>query len=490
MEQINLKQLSQEESVYRNRYLILGIILFGLFMGVLDGTMISIGLPTITQHFGVGLALSQWTITGYLLAMTGLMVFFGKLSEYTGKAKLFLAGWVVFGLSSLACGLAPGMNELIVFRVIQGIGASMVSSVSAAMIYQIFPKEEQGRALGILGVVFGGSALVGPGLGGVIVDHLGWEYLFIVNVPLCIVLLALAFKYLRVPERTAKRLEMDWIGAGTLLVAIVSLMLLCTEIAMSLDLTDVKVAYAAVFVLSAIAFIAYERRCPKPLIDLSIFRNLRFTLPIVGSALLFLGINMATTLAPFYFQGAMGYTASDVGFISTVVPLFMMFAAPLAGTLYDRHHYRFQAAGGAIVYAIGMLVVSWGILTINFWIIIVGFAIRGIGVGFFTSPNSIEMMSTVSKDRLALASSVQNTANYMSMMVGVAAATILVTASLNQNGYYGLIFLAGPALLSNSIGAIMLVSAGLCVVVAVVSALRNMGPAAPAPREGGPQDAA
>jgi EmrB/QacA subfamily drug resistance transporter len=448
-----------------------------MFMGVLDSTMVIIGLPTITRHYGVDLNLSQWAVTGYLLAMTGLFIFFGKLSEFTGKAKIFIAGWAIFGLSSLACGLAPGMNELIAFRVIQGIGASMVSCISAAIIYNIFPKEEQGKALGILGLVFGGGALVGPGLGGIIVDHMGWEYMFFVNVPLCIILLALAIKFLKIPETTTKRLEMDWIGAATLFVAVVSFMLVCTEIAKYMKVTDILVAYAAVFALSAIAFLFYESRCAKPLLDLSIFRNRRFALPVVCSMLLFIGVSMATTLAPFFFQGAMGYTASDVGFISMVVPLFMMFAAPVAGTMYDKSHYRFQAAAGAIVYAAGMLAVGYGVLALNFWVIVLGFAVRGIGVGIFTSPNNVETMGAVSKDKLAIASSVLQTANYMSTMMGVAIATILVTASLNQNGYHGMVLMAGSSLLSSSIGAVMIASAAICVVAAIVSSLRNVGQA-------------
>lgn len=490
MEQVNLNRHGIEESVYKRRYIILGIILFGLFMGVLDSTMISIGLPTITRHFSVDLTLSQWAITGYLLSMTGLFIFFGKLSERTGKVKIFLAGWAVFGLSSLACGLAPGMNELIAFRVLQGIGASMVSCVSAAMVYLVFPREEQGRALGILGVVFGGAALVGPGLGGLIVDHLGWEYMFFVNVPLCAVLLALAAKYLRIPEIRSNRLEMDWIGTVTLFVSIASLLLLCTEIAQDMEVTGIMVAYAVAFVLSSAVFLFYERRCAKPLLDLSIFRNGKYTLPIICSMLLFAGISIANTLAPFFFQGAMGYTASDVGFISMVVPLFMMFAAPVAGTMYDKHHYRFQAAAGLIIYAVGMLVVGLGVLSINFWVIIAGFAIRGLGVGVFTSPNNIETMGSVSKDKLAVASSVQQTANYMSMMIGVAIATILVTVSLNQNGYYGLIYLAGSSLLSGSIGSIMILSGALCVLAAMVSVLRNMGHGPKAVQRGGREEAA
>ncbi len=475
MEHSVQQQAIVQDSVYRNRYIILAIILIGTFMAMLDATMVSIALPTMTVHFNVDLTQSQWTITGYLLAMTGLFIFFGKVSEYTGKAKLFMAGWAIFGLSSLACGLAPGLNELIVFRVVQGIGASMVACISAAMIYLVFPPQERGKALGLVGVVFGGAALVGPGLGGFIVDNLGWQYIFFINVPLCIVLLALAMKYLKVPEATTKRLEMDWMGAVTLFVSVVSLMLLCTEIAKDQKVTDVKAAYAVAFLAASLLFLYYESRCAKPLLDLSIFRNGKFTLPILSAFLLYTAISLATTLAPFYFQGAMGYTASEVGYISMVVPLFMMFAAPASGGIYDKRHWKHQAAAGLIVYAAGMIVMSYGVLAMNFWLIIFAFAIRGIGAGIFSSPNGIETMSAVAREKLGIASSVQYTANYMAIMLGVAFSTILVTVSLGWNGYDGPVILAGSSLLSNSVGAVMLVAAALCVLAALVSLLRNIG---------------
>ena len=121
----------------------------------------------------------------------------------------------------------------------------------------------------------------------------------------------------------------------------------------------------------------------------------------LSAFLLYTAISLATTLAPFYFQGAMGYTASEVGYISMVVPLFMMFAAPASGGIYDRRHWKHQAAAGLIVYAAGMIVMSCGVLAMNFWLIIVAFAIRGIGAGIFSSPNGIETMSAVAREKLA-----------------------------------------------------------------------------------------
>jgi EmrB/QacA subfamily drug resistance transporter len=477
MQQSVNKTADPQDIVYHNRYVILAVVLIGTFMAVLDSSMVSIALPTITRHFNVDLTQSQWTITGYLLAMTGLFIFFGKVSEYMGKVKMFMAGWAIFGLSSLACGLAPGLNELIAFRVVQGIGASMVSCIGAAIIYLVFPPQERGKALGLMMVVFGGSALVGPGLGGFITDNLGWQYLFFINVPLCLVLLALAARHMKIPETTMKRLEMDWVGAATLFIAVVSLMMLCTEVAKDLKVTDTMIACGVAFALSTIAFFFYESRCAKPLLDMSIFRNRQFTLPLVSAMLAFGAIAMTTTLTPFFFQGAMGYTASQVGLISMVVPLFMMFAAPASGAIYDRSHPKFLAAGGMLVSAAGMLVLGYAILAMDFWLIIAAFAIRGIGSGIFSSPNSIETIGALPREKTAIASSVQSTGMFMAIMVGVAVSCIIVTLDLNRSGYYGPVILAGQSLLAGSVGVVMLAASALCVLAVVTSALRNVGQA-------------
>jgi EmrB/QacA subfamily drug resistance transporter len=442
-------------------------------MATLDSSMVNIALPTITLDYKVSLSESQWTITGYLLSMTGLFIFFGKISEYTGKVRLFIIGWALFTVSSLACGFAPGLYELIAFRIIQGIGASMLSAVGGALIFEAFPPQERGKAMGLFGVVFGIGAVVGPALGGFIVDSLGWQYIFLINVPIGAILLACAFKYMKIPEMTAPTLEMDWIGAATLCISIVSLMLFCSEVAKGLTVTTPMAAYAVIAVLSFIIFLYRESTCKAPLLDLSIFGNRQFALPILSGLLMFMPISIANTLSPFYFEGVMGYTASQVGLISMVVPLFMMFTAPVNGILYDRHHWKYSAGAGALVYFAGFVLLGYALLTINFWLIIAAFIIRGIGGGIFSSPNSIETMSALSREKTAIASSVSSTVSFMSIMLGVAISSTFLTLELNASGYSGPIILAGSSLLASSIGQITLMAGLLLVVSAAASVLRH-----------------
>jgi MFS family permease len=178
------KQVKMPEMAYKNRYVILGIVLCGILMSVLDGYMVSIALPTITTQFNISLSQSQWIITGYLAVMTGFFIFFGKISEYTGKTKLFIVGWGLFTLSSLVCGFASNINSLIIFRIAQAIGASMVAGVSGALIFHAFPPNEIGKAMGYFGAVVAIGSLIGPGIGGYITSTVGWSYIFLINVPI------------------------------------------------------------------------------------------------------------------------------------------------------------------------------------------------------------------------------------------------------------------------------------------------------------------
>lgn len=197
-------QTNIQEFAYKNRLIILGIVLTGIIMSILDGYMVGIALPNITTSFNVSITQSQWIISGYLLVLTGLFIFFGKLSEYTGKTKLFMVGWLIFTISSLVCGLAHEINLLIFFRIVQAVGASAVAGVSGAILFHTFPQNEIGKAMGFYGAAVALGSIIGPVLGGLITNSIGWQYIFLINVPMGVILLIFAMKYLKIPESRVK----------------------------------------------------------------------------------------------------------------------------------------------------------------------------------------------------------------------------------------------------------------------------------------------
>jgi Na+/melibiose symporter-like transporter len=220
-------------------------------------------------------------------------------------------------------------------------------------------------------------------------------------------------------------------------------------------------------------FVLQESRSSKPLLDLSIFRNKRFALPVLSMVLVYLATSIAELLGPFYFQGVMGYSPSQVGLVFMVVPVFLMFAAPAGGMLYDKYHWKYSVALGLLLAATGFFLLACGYTAASFWPIILAFAVWGIGTGLYMGPNSAEMMGALPLEKVAVASSVSSTGMSLGMSLGVSIASLLLTLKLSSAGYDGVIFLAGQSLLANSIGLIIVVPGILCLIAAAASVLRN-----------------
>jgi EmrB/QacA subfamily drug resistance transporter len=325
----------------KNRYIVLLLVLTGVLMSVVDGSVVSTVLPTITEYFKVGIAQSQMIMTAYLVTLTSLLMIFGKVAEYVGKARLFWLGIALFSFSSLACGMSTSLNLLVICRIIQAAGAAMMFSISSAIIIQAFPRGEQGRAISYIGVAVAISSILGASLGGFIVDLWGWMYIFLINVPIGIIQLLLSSMYMRIEDNRSSSLKVDWIGAITLITFIVSLMALLGQLSISFTFQPAILGLSLIFLGSLAAFVINESRQKAPILDLSIFRYRMFVLPCISMILFFVASLMISVLGPFYFEGVMGYTASQVGLIYLIVPAIMVIGAPVTGWIYDKRQFRY-----------------------------------------------------------------------------------------------------------------------------------------------------
>jgi len=457
---------------YGHRYAVLAIVLVSVLMAVIDSTVVNIALPTMTRFFSADLSHTQWTITAYLITMTSLLLVFGKVSEYAGRARLFLIGIAVFTASSLACGLSTNLGELILFRVIQGAGAAMLFSISSALIFATTPPYQRGRAMGYLGSTVAIGSILGPILGGFVVDTLGWEYIFIINVPIGIVLILTSLKYLRFDEAMKERLELDWHSTATMILMFVSLIVALGNIAADTSLSPVTTGAISVFVVSLVLFVWHEKRCTAPLVNLSIFSHRAFVFPLISLLIIFVAGFMMTVVSPFYFEGVMGYRPSQVGMIFLIAPAFMIIAAPIAGWLYDRRRTPCYATLGSLLTATAFFILAYSALTRDLFLIIGSFILYGIGFGFFQTPNNTAIMSALPGKHLSIASSVTATARNLGMALGVSFGSILLSVQLAMAGYGGEVLGAAPSLLAVSISGIMALSGVLCIVVAVLTRKR------------------
>lgn len=455
----------------KDRRIIMLLILTGILMFVLDGSVVNIALPSITRYFNSDMSQSQWVITSYLLTTTSLLMIFGKVSEYTGRIRLFLAGFVIFTLSSLACGLSTSLAMLVFFRAVQAVGAAMAFSISAAVIFEIYPSGEQGRAMGYIGTTVSIGSIAGPMLGGYLVDFFGWQYIFLVNLPIGIVLLALAARHMRIEETRSKYIQMDWIGATFMILFVASLMLLLTELTKGLVVSTI--AIALVCLASLLVFIINESRHQTPLLDLSICKEKKFVLPIISVTLLIVSSFALFILGPFYFQGVMGYTPSMVGTVFLIVPAIMTFGSPLGGWIYDKYHYKYNSAIGMLIVAASLTLAGYGTRRADLPAILASFVLMGLGSALVQSPMNTEIMNALPRNLLGTASSFSSAVRYLGMAMGVSVSSTLLSIQLRIEGYNGSVLDARPDLLSATISNVMVMAAVLCAIGTITATLRN-----------------
>ncbi|MDD1728264.1 MAG: MFS transporter [Methanospirillum sp.] len=458
---------------YQHRYIILAIVLIDSIMASLDSSMVNIVLPTITTVFHSSLAESQWVVTAYLITMTSLFIICGKLSEIFGVCRLFTLGSVIFTLSSLCCGLSTDLYQLIFFRILQGLGSSMIAGISSVIIFSVFPSHEIGRALGLSGSLFSICSLCGPALGGAINDSLGWKFIFFVNVPLGVMLFLANLKYLKIPEQISQDPYFDWVGAMSLSSLIVLFFVIFGAVQPGTHDTVLIFFSSGAFLVSGAVFLVHEQRCERPLFDLAIIRNRRYMVPVTGSMLLGISNFSLITLIPFYFEGVMGMGSLETGMILMISPVVQVFASSATGWIIDRYHWNYLACLGLLIVSLASLLTGYALVTINMGFILFLMVVRSIGASLFQGQKSIDVMNALPKEQMALASSVSTTAGCLGSTCGVTIAAMLMTVVLHGVGYFGPVLQADAGLLSWAAAVAVMVTGALCIPGAYVSYALN-----------------
>lgn len=404
------------------RWLILATVLLGGIMGPIDSSIVNANLPSIAGYFASPMALAGWIQMSYLLTIGSLLLTMGRLGEIHGFKRLFVAGLVVFAAFSAVCGLAPTMPLLIVARALQAVGASMFMAVSPAIVTATFPPYERGRALGLNGVAVAVGLAIGPTLGGVITENLGWRWLFYINLPVAAAAITATLRVL--PEdRPSVRGRLDLAGAILGFLGLLLILLLANQ-AEHVDFRSLPF-WAGVLVTAVViwAFVRVERHHPEPTLHLGLFRSRPFTLAVLAATLNFMVQFTIVFVTPFLLQKVMGLSPEGIGLVLTASPLVVLVVAPLSGYLSDLIGTRGLAVIGAGFALLGIsllaaiparpypLDVAWRL------------AVVGLGTGIFQSPNSSAAMGSVPRQRLGQASAVLATVRNVGMSLGVAMAS-------------------------------------------------------------------
>ncbi len=339
-------------SSLHRRPLVLASIMIAMFMIAIEATIVSTAMPQIVGQLG-GLSLYSWVFSAFLLTQTATTVVFGKLSDLFGRRTILLGGILIFLLGSILCGFAWSMPSMIVFRLIQGVGAGAVQPVGMTVVGDLYSAEERGKIQGYLASVWAISAVVGPLAGGLIIQHLSWSWIFWINVPIgC---LAFAGFYLFLHETLGeKRRSIDYLGALLFTVAIASMMVTLTAIS---TLSWVAtLGTVAIFCVSAVLFVLQERRAEEPMIALGLWARRPIAAANGTSLLAGMALIGLTTFLPMYVQGVMGQSALVAGFALTMMVLGWPIGATLSARILTRFGVRPVLMAGSCLLPVGAAV--------------------------------------------------------------------------------------------------------------------------------------
>ncbi len=415
-----------------NKWLVFVIVAAGVFMSTLDSSIVNIALPTIMTDLQVPLTVIEWVPMIYLLTVSALLLTCGQLSDIHGRRKVYCSGFVVFSIGSLLCAIAAGAPLLIASRALQGIGAAMLMACSPALVVDVFPEAERGRALGLVGMVVATGLTTGPALGGFILEHFSWRVIFFINVPIGIGVTAAALPILKgMPQRLLDE-PLDWMGALLLAVCFSTFIAGLTHIHDWGPISTPFFMTVALFVLSTIALIRVESRSTHPIINPALLRNRLFMLSLAAAIILFMSLFFITFLMPFYMVNPLGYSMNRVGAMMMIPFVFPFFIAPISGALSDRIGSRVLCTVGMAFLAGALLLLSH--LTAEATVLDIAWrlGLAGIGVAVFISPNSAAAMSAVSAKHRGIASGSVATAQNMGMVIGVATAGLMFNSTFRH----------------------------------------------------------
>ncbi|WP_242022210.1 DHA2 family efflux MFS transporter permease subunit [Microcoleus sp. FACHB-831] len=391
----------------------------GVLMFTVDTSIVNIALPTLVQTLNTTFAAIQWVVLSYLLVVTALVLGVARLGDMLGKKRLYLGGLILFTIASLLCGLAPSVGWLIGFRALQGLGAVFISALGAAIITEVFPDSERGRALGIIGAIVSLGIALGPSLGGLIIGISGWRTIFLVNVPLGIIASFIIVRVIPSSARSNVKQRFDLLGSLLITVTLVFFALGMTygqTHGFSSGITLTLLGFTAI---TLVAFLALEARLEQPTLDLRIFRNLQFSLSLLMGLLVFIVIAGVIFILPFFLELVKHYPTQQVGLLLAVSPVLGGIIAPISGTLSDRFGPRIISLIGLMLMVTGCFLLS----TLDAQMTDLGYILRvapfGIGLGMFQSPNNSAIMGGVPRERLGIASGLLSLSRTLGQTAGL-----------------------------------------------------------------------
>jgi EmrB/QacA subfamily drug resistance transporter len=418
------------------RWFVVGTVCIGSFMGQVDASMTQVLLPRLEVEFAARLSSVSWVAVAYLLAMASFTPIFGRLADMVGRKLLYTGGFLLFIIGSGLCGFATDLTMLIVFRVLQSIGAALLVSNSIAIIVMATGPQEHGRGLGLQSAAQAIGLGVGPAVGGVILDTLGWQWAFWINVPFGLAGVVLGWLVIPQTKALPDTGRFDWQGAILIAPALTAVVAVLNE-GYAWGFTSPALIGCLLFGVVFLAlFVRAERRAAAPLLDLHLLRKAAFLLGNAANFLSYAVLFGVFFLIPFILVRIYHDSELAAGLRLSILPVMLGLLAPVGGALYDRFGARAPTCCGMLICIAGlaMLHVFLDGSTGNLPLVTLALAIFGVGQGLFISPNTSSIMATAPPEETGQAASVLNVVRLIGMSAGIAGASTSFVLGLGSVG--------------------------------------------------------
>jgi MFS family permease len=414
----------------RTDRLLLANAIMGQFITGVATRIFIVALPTLANALDTDIIAISWALIVYQLAGISLSVVFGRLGDIHGRYTIYGLGFAIMTVSFVLCGFAPNAFLLILFRLVQGLGAAMIASATRVLAMEAVPEGSEGRANGYMTMGFHSGLLVGPPLGGLVIDLLDWRWIFFLMVPMGVTGVILTVLRARKPRAVApagRAPAIDYLGATLLIALTVMLTLLLDRRSVETLGTERAAVMAIVFGATLVGFLAHERRAVSPVVNLALFRIRMFTFSVVSLLLIATTISVMSFLMPFYIQDVLGFSASSMGLMFLAAPVFTIALAVVSGRLTDRIGPRAPASIGVLAtmsaFAIGLF-----LRMDSHWILPTSMmALIGVGSGFFNTPNQAAIIGSVPREYRGFATGMVQTIFGISALLGISLGGVLLT---------------------------------------------------------------
>ena len=443
----------------------LAAVAFGLFMIMLDNTVVNVALPSIERDLHVSISSLEWIVTAYALTFAALLITGGKLGDLFGRRRIFIVGIAVFTLSSLACGLAPSSGFLIGARAVQGVGAALMNPASLSIITATFPPRERGQAIGIWAGVSAMALAIGPLVGGVIVQNLNWNWIFFINVPVGAAGIVVSRLVIKESRDTSHEQSIDLPGLVTSSAGLFALTYALIEGNRhgwgSPEIIGLFVAAAVLLT----AFVLVEHHQRLPMLDLSLFKIGSFTGANIVAMLVSLGMFGVFLFVSLYIQNILGWSPTKAGASFLPMTLLIIIVAPMAGRASDRIGSRWLMGAGMTLVGISLLLYQRVGLHSTFWTLLPAMLLGGVGMAMTMSPMTAAAMGSVPVDKAGVGSGVLNSFRQLGGSLGIALMGAILASYITASPRSP----EGAQQFVNGLHAALLVAAGITFAAAVVS---------------------